>query len=323
MRFRRLGRTGLNVSALCLGSNTFGWTTDEAASFAVLDAYAEAGGNCVDTADIYCNWIPGNSGGESESIIGAWLSARKNRANMLIGTKVYFPMGPGANNQGLTRHHIMQAVEASLSRLRTDYLDLYVAHDDDLLVPQDETMRAFDDLVRQGKVRYIGASGRSRMGTGYTVWRLVRALWTADRLGAVPYSAVGVRYNLYDRPGYEGDMEALCRDQDLRVLTNVSLANGFLSGKYRPGARLPHTERAQTVAQRYMDDRGQRILAELDIVAAESGASLAQIALAWILARPTVTAPIASATTVDQLHELIGGTELSLTQDAVDRLNRI
>ena len=205
MLMRRLGRTGLKVSALCLGGNTFGWTTDQKASEAVLDAYVEAGGNFIDTADVYSRWAPGNSGGESETVLGAWLTARKHRPTVLIATKVCGPMGPGPNDKGLSRQHIMEGVEASLRRLRTDYIDLYQAHWDDRETPLDETLRAFDDLVRQGKVRYIGASN-------YPAWRLTRALWESDSNGTVRYECLQPKYNLVIRDEYERELEPLCRE---------------------------------------------------------------------------------------------------------------
>ena len=234
MLVRKLGRTGLKVSALCLGGNTFGWTTDQKASEAVLDAYVEAGGNFIDTADVYSRWAPGNKGGESEIALGIWLAARKHRASVLIATKVCGPMGPGPNDAGLSRTHIMEGVEASLRRLQTDYIDVYQAHWDDKETPLEETLRAFDDLVGQGKVRYIGASN-------YPAWRLTRALWESQRHGYARYECLQPKYNLVIRDEYERELEPLCLEQGLGVIPYSSLASGFLSGKYRAGETLPKT----------------------------------------------------------------------------------
>src|ERR1044071_9930454 len=224
MLMRKLGRTGLKVAALCLGGNTFGWTTDQAASEAVLDAYVDAGGNFIDTADVYARWAPGNTGGESETALGAWMHARGHRARVIIATKVMGPMGPGPNDTGLSRAHIVDAVEASLRRLRTDYIDLYQAHWDDRETPLDETLRAFDDLVRQGKARYIGASN-------YHAWRLTRALWESEVRGYVRYESIQPKYNLVFRDEYERELEPLCLAEGVGVIPYSSLASGFLSGK--------------------------------------------------------------------------------------------
>jgi len=231
MEMRKLGRTGLKVAALCLGGNTFGWTTDQKASEAVLDAYMEAGGNFIDTADIYSIWAPGNKGGESETALGTWMAARKNRRAVVMATKVMGPMGSGPNDSGLSRQHIMEGVEASLRRLQTDYLDLYQAHWDDRDTPLDETLRAFDDLVRQGKVRYIGASN-------YVAWRLTRALWESDKRGYARFESIQPKYNLVFRDEYERELEPLCLEQNIAVIPYSSLASGFLSGKYRAGAAV-------------------------------------------------------------------------------------
>src|SRR5204862_3145597 len=309
MLMRKLGRTGLKVAALCLGGNTFGWTTDQPASEAVLDAYLDQGGNFVDTADVYSRWVPGNSGGESETALGAWMGARKNRQRVIIATKVMGPMGPGPNDFGLSRMHIMEGVEASLRRLQTDYIDLYQAHWDDRETPLDETLRAFDDLVRQGEVRYIGASN-------YVAWRLTRALWESDRRDYARYESIQPKYNLVFRDEYEREVEPLCLEQGVGVIPYSSLGSGFLSGKYRRGAALPATARAAGVQKGYMTDRGFAVLEAIDKVTARTGATPAQVALSWLAHRPGITAPIASATTVGQLKELIGGIELVLDTDA-------
>ena len=315
MLMRKLGRTGLRVAALCLGGNTFGWTTDQAASEAVLDAYVAADGNFIDTADVYARWAPGNQGGESETALGAWMAARGNRPAVVIATKVMGPMGPGANDTGLSRQHIMQGVEASLRRLRTDYIDLYQAHWDDRETPLEETLRAFDDLVRQGKVRYIGASN-------YVAWRLTRGLWESDRRGYVRYESLQPKYNLVFRDEYERELEPLCLEQGVAVIPYSSLGSGFLSGKYRRGADLPATARAAGVQKTYMTDRGFAVLEAVEKVAAGAGATPAQVALSWLAHRPGITAPIASATSVKQLEELLGGVELRLDAEATAALDR-
>ena len=315
MLMRKLGRTGLRVSALCLGGNTFGWTTDQKASEAVLDAYVEAGSNFIDTADVYSRWAAGNAGGESETVLGHWMAARRNRPAVVIATKVMGPMGPGPNDTGLSRQHIMQGVEASLARLQTDYIDLYQAHWDDRETPLDETLRAFDDLVCQGKVRYIGASN-------YVAWRLTRALWESDRRGYARYESIQPKYNLVFRDEYERELEPLCLEQGVGVIPYSSLGSGFLSGKYRRGAELPRTARAGGVHKSYMTDRGFAVLEAVEKVAAGAGATPAQVALSWLAHRPGITAPIASATSPAQLEELLGGIELRLDEEARAALDR-
>src|SRR5262245_15630176 len=312
---RRLGRTGLRVAALCLGGNTFGWTTDQKTSEAVLDSYVEGGGNFVDTADVYSRWVSGHTGGESETVLGAWLKARGNRHAVIVATKVMGPMGPGPNDTGLSRLHIVQAVEASLRRLQTDYIDLYQAHWDDRDTPLDETLRAFDDLVRQGKVRYIGASN-------YHAWRLTRALWESDRRGYVRYESIQPKYNLVFRDEYERELEPLCREQEVGVITYSSLASGFLSGKYRADRELPSTARATGVKKNYMNERGFAVLGAVEDAAKKVGATPTQVALAWIAHRPGITAPIASATSIDQLREILAALDLHLDAETSGALDR-
>jgi aryl-alcohol dehydrogenase-like predicted oxidoreductase len=315
MLTRTLGRTGLKVSALCLGGNTFGWTTDQPASEAVLDAYLDAGGNFIDTADVYARWAPGNQGGESETALGTWMTARGNRHAVVIATKVCGPMGPGPNDKGLSRLHVMRAVEDSLRRLQTDYIDLYQAHWDDKDTPLEETLRAFDDLVRQGKVRYIGASN-------HVAWRLARALWESDRRGYVRYECLQPKYNLVVRDEYERELEPLCLEQGIGVIPYSSLASGFLSGKYRRGGALPTTARAAGVQKTYMTERGFAVLAAVEKVAAGVGATPAQVALSWLVHRPGITAPIASATSVAQLEEIAGAVALTLDAEATRALDQ-
>jgi aryl-alcohol dehydrogenase-like predicted oxidoreductase len=315
MLTRKLGRTGLKVSALCLGGNTFGWTTDQTASEAVLDAYLEAGGNFIDTADVYARWAPGNKGGESETALGIWMAARRNRQAVIIATKVCGPMGAGPNDGGLSRQHIMEGVEASLRRLQTDYIDLYQAHWDDKDTPLDETLRAFDDLVRQGKVRYLGASN-------HVAWRLTRALWESDRHGYARYECLQPKYNLVIRDEYERELEPLCLEQGIGVIPYSSLASGFLSGKYRRGGQLPATARAAGVQKTYMNERGFAVLAAVEKVAAGTGATPAQVALSWMAHRPGITAPIASATSVAQLKEIAAAIDLRLDAETTAALDQ-
>ena len=314
MLMRRLGRTGLRVAALCLGGNTFGWTTDQKASEAVLDAYVEAGGNFIDTADVYSRWVPGHKGGESEDVLGKWMKARGNRRAVIIATKVMGPMGPGPNDTGLSRQHIVEGVEDSLRRLQTDFIDLYQAHWDDRDTPLDETLRAFDDLVRQGKVRYIGASN-------YVAFRLTRALWESDKRALVRYESIQPKYNLVFRDEYERELEPLCLEQQIGVIPYSTLGSGFLSGKYRAGQPLPTTARAGGVQKAYMNDRGFAVLGAVEKVASKVGATAAQVALSWLVHRPGMTAPIASATSVAQLKEIVGAVELKLDESATAELD--
>src|SRR5438034_4540013 len=278
MLMRKLGRTGLRVAALCLGGNTFGWTTDQKASEAVLDAYVESGRNFIDPADVYARWAAGAGGGEAETVLGHWMAARRNRPAVVIATKVMGQMGPGPNDTGLSRMHIVEGVEASLRRLQTDYIDLYQAHWDDRETPLDETLRAFDDLVAQGKVRYIGASN-------YVAWRLTRALWESDKRSLMRYESIQPKYNLLARDEYERELEPLCLEQQVGVIPYSSLASGFLSGKYRPGKDLPSTARASGVQKTYMNDRGFAVLAAVEKVASKVGATPAQVALSWLVHR--------------------------------------
>ena len=314
MDYRRLGRTGLKVAQLCLGGMNFGNTCDEATSFAVMDAYVEAGGNFIDTADIYSRWAEGNRAGVSEQIIGRWMKERGNRDSMVIATKVRGAMGDGPNDHGLSRRHVMDGVEASLSRLQTDYIDLYQAHSDDQGTPLDETLGAFDDLVRQGKVRYIGASND-------VAWRLTRALWESDRHGYARYDSLQPHYNLAYRDEFERELEPLCLEQGLGVIPYSPLAAGFLTGKYRRGRELPPSRRAEGIKRRYLNERGFALLDEVDKVAAAHHATPAQVALAWLLARPSITAPIIGANSVEQLRETLAAGELRLDPEAITALD--
>jgi len=295
----KIGPTKLDVYALCLGGNVFGWTADERQSFAVLDAYAAAGGNFIDTADVYSAWVPGHSGGESETIVGRWMAARRNRDRLVIATKVGLMPGLG----GLSTKTIRTAAEASLRRLQTDRIDLYYAHRDDEATPLAETLGAFDALVREGKVRHIAASN-------YSTSRLGEALEVSTREGLARYVALQPHYNLIHREDYEGKLEELCAREGLSCIPYYGLAKGFLTGKYRPGANV-ESARAKG-AQAYLDARGLRVLAALDAVASAHRTSVASVSLAWLLAQPTVAAPIASARTPQQLAALLQVASLRL-----------
>lgn len=314
MQKRQLGRTGLEVAPLCLGSNVFGWTADEAASFAVLDAYVAGGGNFIDTADTYSTWVSGHTGGESETIIGRWMRARGNRDALIIATKLGKLMGTGPDDRGLSRQYMLREVEASLRRLQTDVIDLYQAHEDDQTTPLEETMGAFDELVRQGKVRAVGASQHSPE-------RVAEALKVSDEHGYTRYTCMQPPYHLMNRAVYEGALEALCREQGLGVITYSSLASGFLTGKYRPDKDLPASARAAGIQRQYMNEKGWAVLAAVDRVAAAHNATPAQVALAWNMARPGITAPIASGTSAEQVRELLGAAELRLSDEEMAALN--
>jgi aryl-alcohol dehydrogenase (NADP+) len=303
------------VSPLCLGTNVFGWTIDRERSFEILDAYVEAGGNFLDTADYYAAWVPGLQGGESESVLGEWLASRGARDRVVLASKV----GKGGAGQppGLSAELIVAGVESSLRRLRTDYLDLYYAHEDDAVTPLEETLEAFAGLVKQGKVRALGASNLSPQ-------RLAEAVDTSSAAGWPAYQVVQPLYNLVDRNQYEGPLQTLCEDRPLAVVTYFSLARGFLTGKYRQGAALPQTPRAGQAA-RYLDGHGgtgAAVLAELDATAAAHGATPAQVALAWLASRPAVVVPIASATNTAQLAELVAFPNVALSSDDITRLTR-
>jgi aryl-alcohol dehydrogenase-like predicted oxidoreductase len=312
---RALGPTGLSVSSICFGGNVLGWTCDEPTSFAVLDAYAEAGGDFIDTADVYSRWAPGHVGGESEVVLGRWMRARGNRARTIVATKLGNPMGDGPGDKGLAGPRIAAAVEDSLRRLQTDYIDLYQAHIDDAAAPLDETLRAFDALVKSGKVRAIGASN-------YGAKRFAEALDVSRKLGVATYATLQPCYNLVERADYEAELEPLCRARGVAVIPYFSLAAGFLTGKYRRGGALPSTPRAAGISKRYMHDRGWAVLDAVEAEAKRLGATPGQIAVAWLLTRPSITAPIASATSVAQMKELANAARIRLDADTVGRLER-
>ena len=314
MQLRELGRSGLHIAPLAFGGNVFGWTADKATSFALLDAFVDSGFNLIDTADVYSRWVPGHTGGESETIIGEWLAAAGNegkRDKVLIATKVGKDMG--GDHIGLSRRWIRQAVEDSLRRLRTDRIDLYQSHDDDANSPLEETLGAYAELIAEGKVRAIGASN-------YSAPRLAEALAVSATLGLPRYETLQPLYNLMDRAAYEAELEPLCRAQGIGVINFFGLARGFLSGKYRSEADLGKSPRGGGV-KGYLTDRGQRVLAALDALAQAKNATPAQVALAWQIARPGLTAPIASATSVAQWTELAGAARLALSADDIRALD--
>ncbi|MGD0545907.1 MAG: aldo/keto reductase [Candidatus Acidiferrales bacterium] len=312
MKRRKLGNTGFELSPLALGGNVFGWTIDETTSFKILDAFIAEGFNFVDTADIYAKWVPGNKGGESETIIGKWLKKSGKRSKVIVATKVGMEMAP--DKKGLSAAYIFRAVEDSLKRLQTDHIDLYQAHKDDPDTPLEETLGAFGKLMKDGKVRAIGASN-------YSGPRLSQALEVSKEHGLPAYQTMQPEYNLYDRADYEKNLERICVANDLGVISYFSLASGFLSGKYRSEADLSKSQRGGRV-KKYLNERGSRILKALDETAAQYNSTPARVALAWLIARPSITAPIASATSLEQLKDLIEATKLQLDQASMETLNK-
>ena len=313
IEYRRLGRTGLKVSPLCLGSMNFGWTADEETSFAVMDAFAEAGGNFIDTADVYNRWVDGHNGGESEGVIGRWLRARGNRSQMIIATKVRGQMGPGPNDQGLSRRHIFDACDASLRRLQSDTIDLYQTHYFDADTPIDETLEALDRLVQQGKVRYVGCSN-------YPAWRLMEALWTSDKCGLARYNSIQPHYNLVNRAEFERELAEVCLANGIGIIPYSPLAGGFLTGKYSRD-RDTDSVRAEGVRQRYFNDAGWKVLDAVRAVAVELDTTPLAVSLAWLLAQPGMTAPIVGANTVEQLQGSVAALDVDLTAEQMETLN--
>ena len=297
---RQLGKTGMEISPLVFGGNIFGWTADQATSFQLLDAFIAAGFNSVDTADMYSKWVPGHAGGESEKIIGEWMKRSGNRSKMIVATKVGMEMGD--EKKGLSKPYILRAAEDSLRRLQTDYVDLYQSHVDDAETPTEETLGAYAALIKQGKVRAIGASN-------HKAERLVAALETSRKFGLPAYQTLQPNYSLIERAEYESNLEPLCQKEGLGVINYFPLAGGFLAGKYRSEADVAGKARARNVTK-YLNERGRKILGALDQVAKKYNATPARISLAWLLARPTITAPIVSATNLGQLKDLISSVEL-------------
>ncbi|WP_332813986.1 aldo/keto reductase [Ramlibacter sp.] len=312
MQLRPLGQSPLKVSPLCLGGNVFGWTADEKTSFSLLDAWVDAGFNFIDTADVYSTWVPGHVGGESETVIGRWLAQGGRRDRVVIATKVGMDMGQG--RVGLKPARIREAVEQSLRRLQVDCIDLYQAHKDDEDTPLEETLEAFGALVKQGKVRAIGASN-------YGAARLSQALEASRRLGLPRYESLQPLYNLYDRAAFEKELRPLCQGEGIGVISFHALAAGFLTGKYRSEADAGASVRGASTTKKYLNERGLRILSALDEVAARAGCKPGQVAVAWAMAQPGITAPIASATSLPQLQELLAATRLKLDDEALQRLD--
>ena len=312
MKKRKLGNSGIEVAPLALGGNVFGWTVDEPASYRILDAFVAAGFDLIDTADTYSRWVPGNKGGESETIIGNWLKRSGNRKKVIIATKVGSEMGP--DRKGLTKPYILRAVEESLRRLQTDTIDLYQSHKDDPDTPLDETLEAYSQLIKQGKVRAIGASN-------YGAKRLSEAMQISTQKGYTGYQSLQPRYNLYDREEYERSLEPICSENGMGVITYSSLASGFLTGKYRSEKDRSKSIRGQGI-KIYLNNRGFQILDALEQTAEQYNSTPAGVSLAWLIARRSITAPIASATSVEQLHDLIEGTKLELDHASIDLLNK-
>jgi aryl-alcohol dehydrogenase-like predicted oxidoreductase len=311
MQNRKLGRSGLEVSPLAFGGNVFGWTADEPTSMRLLDRFVDEGFNFIDTADMYSRWVPGHTGGESEALIGKWLAKTGKRSQVVIATKVGMEMGP--DRKGLAAAYIERAVEDSLKRLQTDHIDLYQSHTDDAQTPLVETLGAYEKLIRAGKVRAIGASN-------YSAERFEEALAVSEKRNLPRYESIQPLYNLYDRSDYEQKLQAACLKNGVGVISYFSLASGFLTGKYRSEADLGKSPRGQGV-KKYLTGRGARILDALDKVAGQASATPAQVALAWLMTRPGITAPIVSASSLPQLEELFAATRLELSRDARELLN--
>lgn len=310
MQQRRLGRSPLSTAPLALGANVFGWTVDEKRAFELLDAFVDAGGNLIDTADVYPAWVPGNRGGESEAIIGKWLKKSGKRERVVISTKV----AKWAEHPGLSPVNIAQAVDGSLGRLQVDCIDLYQAHEDDASVPMADTLGAFARLIEAGKVRVIGASN-------FGAARFADALAVSRQHGLPRYESLQPEYNLVSRAGYEKELEALVRREEIGVISYYGLASGFLSGKYRSEADLAKSAARGSAVKKYLNPHGMQVLAALDAVAVAQHATPAQVALAWLMARPGLAAPIVSATSLAQLHELLGASELRLSANEVAQLD--
>ena len=314
MKNRKLGRTGLKVSELCLGTMQFGWTTDEAAGFEVMDAFVELGGNFIDTADVYSWWAENNPGGVAEQIIGRWMKERGNRQELVLATKVRGKMWEGPNGEGLSRAHIMRAVEDSLRRLDTDFIDLYQTHWFDEDTPIDETLRVLEDLVRQGKVRYIGASN-------YPAWRLMESLWSAEVNGTPRYDSLQPHYNLAHRDDFERELKEVCEKYEIGVIPYSPLAGGFLTGKYDREV-IPESARAEGAKKKYFNEKGWRVLDAVREVAEQAGYTPAAVALGWLLSLPVITAPIVGANSVEQLKGSLAVVDLSLSDEQVEKLNQ-
>ncbi len=317
MKYRRLGKSGLKVSTICLGTMQFGWSASKSDSFAILDYALELGCNFIDTADIYSSWYAGNQGGESEDIIGQWLSKKDiRRQGLVIATKVRGKMGPGPNDEGLSRGHIMNAVEASLKRLRTDYIDLYQVHWPDEETPLEETLHALDDLIRSGKVRYIGCSN-------YPAWLLMRSLWISDVNNLARFDSLQPHYSYVHRGEFERELRPLCIDQQIGVIPYSPLGGGFLTGKYRRDEKRPESVRVDGVQKRYMNDEGFTALEALEKVGQEHGSTIAQTAIAWMLADEVISSAIIGANTLSQLADTMKGADVQLSAEEKVALDNI
>jgi aryl-alcohol dehydrogenase-like predicted oxidoreductase len=317
MDYRRLGRTGLKVSTICLGTMQFGWTAEEPLSHTIMSRAVELGCNFLDTADVYSRWVEGNPGGVSEQYIGNWLnSADVRRDQIVLATKVRGKMGEGPNDEGLSRGHIMDAIEASLRRLQTDYIDLYQVHWPDEDTPLDETLRALDDLVRSGKVRYVGCSN-------YPAWLLAKSLWVSDVNNLTRFDSLQPHYSLVHRAEFERELQPLCLDQGVGVIPYSPLAAGFLTGKYRRDDDLPDSARAKGVQQRYMTETGFAAVDKLEEIGQAHNATIAQTAIAWLLANPAVTSAIIGANSIEQLEDTMKGADVTLTADEKQTLDDI
>ena len=317
MEYRRLGKSGLKVSTICLGTMQFGWSATETDSIAILDHALELGCNFIDTADVYSSWAAGNKGGESEEIIGRWLTGKDiRRHGLIVATKVRGKMGPGPNDEGLSRGHIMQSVEASLRRLQTDYIDLYQVHWPDEETPLEETVRALDDLIKSGKVRYIGCSN-------YPAWLLTRSLWISDVNGLARFETLQPHYSFVHRAEFERELRPLCIDQRLGVIPYSPLGGGFLTGKYRRDEKQPDSVRVDSVKKRYFNDQGFLALEALEKVGQEHGATIAQTAVAWMLADEVISSVIIGANTPGQLTETMMGADVHLSPEDKVALDKI
>lgn len=315
MEFKNLGKTGLKVSRLCLGTMQFGWSADEPASYGILSAAVDAGLNFIDTADVYSRWVEGNPGGVAEQIIGRWMKqAGIAREKLIIATKVRGRMGEGPNDEGLSRSHIMQAVDKSLQRLQTDYIDLYQTHWPDDATSIDETLQALDDLVKIGKVRYIGCSN-------YSAWQLVQSLWASDRNGLVRFECLQPHYNLIERDEFERELRAVCITYGIGVIPYSPLAGGFLTGKYRKDKPLPESVRARGL-QHALNDRNYSLIELMDAIGKVHQSTISQVALAWMLADSVITSPIIGPNTLTQLKDNLDALAVELNSEEMESLNK-
>jgi len=320
MLYTKLGNTGLKVSELCLGTMTFLWTSDEKTSFDVLSAFVAAGGNFMDTADVYSRWVPGNPGGTAETVMGKWLKATNTpREQVIWATKARSPMGDKPNDQGASRVHLVKALEDSLRRMQTEYIDLYQIHWPDMETPHEETLRALDDMVSSGKVRYVGASN-------YPAWWLTKSLWVSDVRNLVRFESLQPHYNLMHRAEFERELMPLCKDQHIGVIPYSPLAGGFLTGKYRKGQPIPAGSRGQNnerIAKWAESDLGNNTITKLEEIGNAHGKTIPQTALAWMLTNPVITSPIIGANTVEQLNDTLGAAEYRLSDDEFKALNAV